>query len=126
MSKYHKKVLRKQGECIFGNEKPVSFQSPKAGPRPWPTSAHFATLVIYAKRNLGPPLNQILDPLLGYPYVSPDMLTPYLYKASSCFLNLCTSYFCSTNQNSHGHGCLNICWPLADGQLQKWLLQCPS
>ena len=24
MSKYHKKVLRKQGECIFGNEKPVS------------------------------------------------------------------------------------------------------
>ena len=34
MSKYHKKVLRKQGECIFGNEKPVSFQGPKVGPRP--------------------------------------------------------------------------------------------
>ena len=28
MSKYHKKVLRKQGECIFGNEKPVSFWAP--------------------------------------------------------------------------------------------------
>ena len=34
MSKYHKKVLRKQGECIFGNEKPVSFQGSKAGPGP--------------------------------------------------------------------------------------------
>ena len=32
MSKYHKKVLRKQGECIFGNEKPVSFRGPK-GPQ---------------------------------------------------------------------------------------------
>ena len=29
---------------------------------PRPTS--FATSAIYAKRNLGPPLNQILDPLL--------------------------------------------------------------
>ena len=27
MSKYHKKVLRKQGECIFGNEKPVSLRA---------------------------------------------------------------------------------------------------
>ena len=34
MSKYHQKVLRKQGECIFGNEKPVSFWGPKAGPGP--------------------------------------------------------------------------------------------
>ena len=34
MSKYHKKVLRKQGEYIFGNEKPVSFQGPKVGPGP--------------------------------------------------------------------------------------------
>ena len=34
MSKYHKKVLRKQGECIFGNEKPVSFWDPKVGPGP--------------------------------------------------------------------------------------------
>ena len=34
MSKYHKKVLRKQGECIFGNEKPVSFWGPKVGPGP--------------------------------------------------------------------------------------------
>ena len=33
MSKYHKKVLRKQGKCIFGNEKPISFRL---------TSAHFA------------------------------------------------------------------------------------
>ena len=29
-----KRVLRKQGECIFGNEKPVSFRGPKAGPGP--------------------------------------------------------------------------------------------
>ena len=28
------------------------------------TQLHFATSAIYAKRNLGPPLNQILDPLL--------------------------------------------------------------
>ena len=34
MSKYHKKVLRKQGECIFGNEKPIGFWGPKVGPRP--------------------------------------------------------------------------------------------
>ena len=34
MSKYHRKVLRKQGKYIFGNEKPVSFWGPKAGPRP--------------------------------------------------------------------------------------------
>ena len=71
MSKYHKKVLRKQGECIFGNEKPVSFRGPKVGPGP-PSQLvlaslmwlRFATSAIYAKRNLGPPLNHILDPLL--------------------------------------------------------------
>ena len=72
MSKYHKKVLRKQRECIFDNEKPVSFQGPKVGPRPPAqlvftllTQLCFATLAIYAKRNLGSTLNQILDPLLG-------------------------------------------------------------
>ena len=32
---------------------------------PRPTSARFATSAIYAKRSLGPPLNQILDPLLN-------------------------------------------------------------
>ena len=61
MSKYHKKVLRKQGECIFGNEKPVSFWAPKAGPRP-PSQLvltslvqlHFATSAIFPKRNLAP------------------------------------------------------------------------
>ena len=36
-----------QGECIFGNEKPKSFQGPKAGPGPWLIQAHFvcATLL---------------------------------------------------------------------------------
>ena len=65
MSKYHKKVLRKQGECIFGNEKPVSFRGP--GAQLVLTSLarlSFPTSAIYVKRNLGPPLNQILDPLL--------------------------------------------------------------
>ena len=72
MSKYHKKVLRKQGECIFGNEKPISFLGPlRAGPGPPSqlvlaslTQLRFAMSAIYTKRNLDPPLNQILDPLL--------------------------------------------------------------
>ena len=64
MSKYHKKVLRKQGECIFGNEKPVSLVTPGQLVLASLTRLSFATLAIYAKRNLGPPLNQIMDPLL--------------------------------------------------------------
>ena len=64
MSKYHKKVLRKQGECIFGNGKPVSFWGTSQLVLALHTQLSFATSAIYAKRNLGPPLNQILDPLL--------------------------------------------------------------
>ena len=71
MSKYHKKVLRKQGECIFGNEKPISFWGPKAGPRPLANycslrSHNFTSLrrQCMLKEIWGPPLNQILDPLL--------------------------------------------------------------
>ena len=64
MSKYHKKVLRKQGECIFGNEKPISFRTPSQLVLASLARLCFVTSAIYAKRNLGPPLNQILDPLL--------------------------------------------------------------
>ena len=44
-----KKVLRKQGECIFGNENPSASGALRWAPDPWPTSAHFArtTLLRY-------------------------------------------------------------------------------
>ena len=39
MSKYHKKVLRKQGECIFGNEKnPSVSRALRQAPDPPPTN----------------------------------------------------------------------------------------
>ena len=43
---------------------PSASRALRWAPDPLPTSARFATSAIYAKRNLGPPLNQILDPLL--------------------------------------------------------------
>ena len=42
MSKYHKKVLRKQGECIFGNENPSASGALRWALDPWPGSACFA------------------------------------------------------------------------------------
>ena len=67
------KVTRKLGEYIFSHENPKSFWGPKAGPRPHaqicslrsPDSA-LLRRQDRADPSWGPPLDQILDPLLNY------------------------------------------------------------
>ena len=81
MSKYHKKVLRKQGECIFGNEKPISFQAPKAGPRPGQLVLALLRRQYFLKEIWGPP-NQILDPLL-------------IYMCTGTYVNICARCYVS-------------------------------
>ena len=43
---YHKKVPRKQGECIFSKEKSKSFQGLKVGPGPQPIKDHFVHMTL--------------------------------------------------------------------------------
>ena len=71
-AKNWRKVPGKVGECIFDSQKCKSFQGPKAGPGPRPIfygSLRLPDFASLRRQNIGknfwgPPLHQILDPLL--------------------------------------------------------------
>ena len=112
LKKIEEKVPGKVGECIFHGQKCKSFQGPKVGPGPRPISygllclpdlLHYVSKI--SEKISGPPLDQILDPLLGlltislYPtaVVSATYLSPVLFDTSICglvstlFLNYASS-----------------------------------
>ena len=64
-----KRYSENRENAYLAMKNPSASGALRCAPDPPPTSAHFATSAIYAKRHLGPPLNQILDPLL-HPYSS--------------------------------------------------------
>ena len=94
MSKYHKKVLRKQGECIFGNEKPITL-----GPR-IPGQLVLASLHRQYMLNeiWGPPLTKSW---IRYWYIHVIVLLPFTFNRS--LLQEYSTFVCRGHRFAYTH-----------------------
>ena len=105
ISIYYFKISTKRNpkwrEYIFSNEKPKSFQGPKAGPKPQPIRTHFihTTLLHRVGKNqpkkIGAPLNRILDPPLRCHYLLVPVVVIQLFADSEMSFTS-SSHCCNT------------------------------